>query len=60
VVIADGQSDFGLWEQVFCGEFGGLRRKRGTEAYRHPVLFPLAIADENLTLGKVQVFDARA
>lgn len=28
VAITDGQLDFGPWEQIFYGEFDGLRRKR--------------------------------
>ena len=28
VAVTDGQLDFGPWEQVFYGEFDGLRRKR--------------------------------
>jgi secondary thiamine-phosphate synthase enzyme len=28
VVITDGRLDFGLWEQIFYGEFDGRRRKR--------------------------------
>lgn len=28
VAITDGELDFGPWEQVFYGEFDGLRRKR--------------------------------
>jgi thiamine phosphate synthase YjbQ (UPF0047 family) len=27
-VIAEGCLDFGPWEQIFYGEFDGLRRKR--------------------------------
>src|SRR3984893_11657948 len=29
VAITDGKLDFGPWEQIFYGEFDGLRRKRG-------------------------------
>jgi secondary thiamine-phosphate synthase enzyme len=28
VAITDGKLDFGTWEQIFYGEFDGLRRKR--------------------------------
>ncbi len=28
VAITDGRLDFGPWEQIFYGEFDGLRRKR--------------------------------
>src|ERR1044071_7032552 len=28
VAVTDGQLDFGTWEQVFYGEFGGRRKKR--------------------------------
>ena len=28
VAVTDGQLDFGPWEQIFYGEFDGLRRKR--------------------------------
>ncbi|MFT3831176.1 MAG: YjbQ family protein [Opitutaceae bacterium] len=28
VAVTEGQLDFGPWEQVFYGEFDGLRRKR--------------------------------
>jgi secondary thiamine-phosphate synthase enzyme len=28
VAITDGKLDFGLWEQIFYGEFDGLRAKR--------------------------------
>ena len=28
VSVTDGQLDFGLWEQIFYGEFDGRRRKR--------------------------------
>jgi secondary thiamine-phosphate synthase enzyme len=28
VAITDGRFDFGPWEQIFCGEFDGRRRKR--------------------------------
>jgi len=28
VAITSGQLDFGPWEQIFCGEFDGRRRKR--------------------------------
>ena len=28
VAITDGRLDFGPWEQIFCGEFDGGRRKR--------------------------------
>jgi secondary thiamine-phosphate synthase enzyme len=28
VAISDGQLDFGPWEQIFYGEFDGMRRKR--------------------------------
>ena len=28
VSVTDGQLDFGPWEQIFYGEFDGLRRKR--------------------------------
>ena len=28
VAITDGQLDFGPWEQIFYGEFDGLRKKR--------------------------------
>jgi secondary thiamine-phosphate synthase enzyme len=28
VAITDGKLDFGPWEQIFYGEFDGLRRKR--------------------------------
>ena len=28
VAITDGQLHFGTWEQIFCGEFDGRRRKR--------------------------------
>jgi secondary thiamine-phosphate synthase enzyme len=28
VAITNGQLDFGTWEQIFYGEFDGLRRKR--------------------------------
>ncbi len=28
VAVSDGQLDFGPWEQIFYGEFDGLRRKR--------------------------------
>ncbi len=28
VAITDGRLDFGLWEQIFYGEFDGRRRKR--------------------------------
>ena len=28
VAITDGKRDFGLWEQIFYGEFDGRRRKR--------------------------------
>ena len=28
VAITDGQLDFGPWEQIFYGEFDGMRRKR--------------------------------
>ena len=28
VTITDGKLDFGPWEQIFYGEFDGLRRKR--------------------------------
>ena len=28
VAVTDGQLDFGPWEQIFYGEFDGMRRKR--------------------------------
>jgi len=28
VAVTDGQMDFGPWEQIFYGEFDGMRRKR--------------------------------
>ena len=28
VASTNGKLDFGPWEQVFCGEFDGQRRKR--------------------------------
>jgi len=28
VAVTDGELDFGPWEQIFYGEFDGLRRKR--------------------------------
>jgi len=28
VAITDGALDFGLWEQIFYGEFDGRKRKR--------------------------------
>ena len=28
VAITDGKLDFGTWEQIFYGEFDGMRRKR--------------------------------
>lgn len=28
VAVTDGKLDFGTWEQIFYGEFDGLRRKR--------------------------------
>jgi hypothetical protein len=28
VAVTDGKLDFGPWEQIFYGEFDGLRRKR--------------------------------
>lgn len=28
VTVTDGPLDFGPWEQIFYGEFDGLRRKR--------------------------------
>jgi thiamine phosphate synthase YjbQ (UPF0047 family) len=28
VAITNGRLDFGPWEQIFCGEFDGGRRKR--------------------------------
>jgi secondary thiamine-phosphate synthase enzyme len=28
VAVTDGRLDFGPWEQIFCGEFDGRRRKR--------------------------------
>jgi secondary thiamine-phosphate synthase enzyme len=28
VAVTDGRLDFGPWEQIFYGEFDGLRRKR--------------------------------
>ncbi len=28
VAVTGGRPDFGLWEQIFCGEFDGGRRKR--------------------------------
>ena len=28
IAITDGRLDFGPWEQIFYGEFDGLRRKR--------------------------------
>jgi len=31
VAIMEGELDFGLWEQIFHGEFAGRRRKRVLE-----------------------------
>jgi thiamine phosphate synthase YjbQ (UPF0047 family) len=28
VAVTDGRLDFGPWEQIFYGEFDGMRRKR--------------------------------
>ncbi len=28
VAVTEGRLDFGTWEQIFYGEFGGCRRKR--------------------------------
>ena len=28
VAVTEGRLDFGKWEQIFCGEFDGRRRKR--------------------------------
>src|ERR1700684_657077 len=30
VAVTQGKLDFGPWEQIFYGEFGGRRKKRGT------------------------------
>ena len=35
-------------------------RDQALRKHRHPVFFSLAIADEDLMLGKVHVFDAQA
>ncbi len=28
VAVTEGRLDFGIWEQIFCGEFDGQRRKQ--------------------------------